>query len=347
LRSAADLLRDLRYREHVAARLLAVLGVVAGAACAAPTDEAPSAPLPVCPDPDLLACSGLYGQRGESWPAKEVATDVIAYAPGVALWSDGLEKRRWLRLPPGERIDTTNPGSWVFPVGTAFWKEFAYRGHRIETRHMLKVNERAWYFMSYAWNADGTDTVAARQGVPNVAGTDHDSYEIPAAETCFTCHHGSADQVLGFEAVALAMPNASGLTLADLARRDLITQPVDAPVIPGNDVARAALGYLHMNCGVSCHNQTPVAEARWTNLHLRLEPGELGMIETTDTYRTAVGMPSGGDSLLRIAPGDAEHSALIRRATLRGDDLQMPPLGSHVVDAEGLALVRAWIQSLP
>jgi hypothetical protein len=62
------------------------------------------------------------------------------------------------------------------------------------------------------------------------------------------------DGVLGFEAVALAHEDARGLTLAELVREGRLTHAPEAPPrIPGTPVERAALGYLHMNCGVSCH----------------------------------------------------------------------------------------------
>lgn len=320
-------------------------------ACRADEPAPQSAALPKCPDPDLLACSGLYGPGGETWATKQIAGDVSEYQPGLEFWSDGLDKRRWIRLPPGTRIDNSDPGGWTFPIGTAFWKEFSYQGRLIETRHMLKVTELAWYSMAYQWNADATEAKPVREGVLGVDGTVDDSYEIPTREDCFTCHDGSRDQVLGFEAISLSMPNATGLTLAELARRNLLTTPLEVPAIPGDAETRAALGYLHINCGVACHNDSPHALANWTGMHLRLEPGELGSPADTGLFRTAVGVASGfavpgAGKTLRIAPGDAEHSAILYRAAQRAGPAQMPPLATHLIDAEGLQRLRSWVESL-
>lgn len=300
----------------------------------------------------MLACSGLYGPLGESWAEKKVADDVLAYQPGVEFWSDGLDKRRWIRLPAGTRIDNSAPDAWKFPIGTAFFKEFSYQGRLIETRHMLKVTELAWYSMAYLWNAEGTDAVAVRDGVRDVEGTPGNTYEVPTREACFTCHDGSPDQVLGFEAVTLGMPGAAGLNLAELARRKMLTSEQSTELtVPGDAETRNALGYLHINCGVACHNDSPRAMANWTGMHLRLEPGELGSVADTGLFRTAIGVasgfaPPGPGPFFRIAPGDPAHSAILYRASQREGPAQMPPLATHRVDAEGLQRLRVWVESL-
>jgi hypothetical protein len=46
-----------------------------------------------------------------------------------------------------------------------------------------------------------------------------------------------------------------------------------------------------------------------------------------------------------IAPGDPDRSVLAIRANRR-DVVGMPPLASHVVDAEGVRLLRDWIAQL-
>ena len=46
-----------------------------------------------------------------------------------------------------------------------------------------------------------------------------------------------------------------------------------------------------------------------------------------------------------IAPGDAARSVLVARMNRR-DVNAMPPVGSNVIDASGVALLTAWIDSL-
>src|SRR5262245_53854204 len=42
---------------------------------------------------------------------------VIEYTPQYPLWTDGAAKRRWLRLPPGEAVDASDPDHFDFPPG--------------------------------------------------------------------------------------------------------------------------------------------------------------------------------------------------------------------------------------
>src|SRR5262249_8955098 len=68
--------------------------------------------------------AGLYA----SFAAGTIAPRLRAYEPRYALWADGLAKRRWLDLPAGQKIDTSDGDHWGFPVGTRFWKEVATAG---------------------------------------------------------------------------------------------------------------------------------------------------------------------------------------------------------------------------
>jgi hypothetical protein len=300
-----------------------------------------------------LACTGLYGEGGRGWEAKAVPPEVRPFEPGLPLWSDGLDKARFIFLPPGTRVDTLRMDEWRFPAGTKLWKEFQWQGRRIETRFLWKRPDGTWLRTTYRWSDDGRTALELTDGEERVPGTR--DYEIPTQADCQACHGGREDGVLGFEAVALAHEDARGLTLAQLVREGLLTHPPeDSPRIPGTPVERAALGYLHMNCGVSCHNTNPLALGGTSGLHLRLETGELGSVQGTDTWRTSVGVRSlfrpsvlsGGD-FQRVAPGDTAHSTVLQRLAVRGGAFQMPPLATRVVDEHGRALVQRWIESLP
>ena len=43
------------------------------------------------------------------------APEMQSFTPRYALWSDGAAKRRWIRLPAGTTIDTSNTDAWDFP----------------------------------------------------------------------------------------------------------------------------------------------------------------------------------------------------------------------------------------
>ncbi len=56
---------------------------------------------------------------------------------------------------------------------------------------------------------------------------------------------------------------------------------------------------------------------------------------------------SDGDAYkLRVAPSHEALSGIVGRMSRRDAGEQMPPVGTKVVDDDGLAKVRAWIDSL-
>ncbi|HEX8796409.1 MAG TPA: hypothetical protein VF765_35905 [Polyangiaceae bacterium] len=301
-------------------------------------------------EPTNLACTGLYSD----WTSRTVAPDVRAYTPGYVLWSDGAEKERWIQLPPGTQIDTSDMDQWTFPVGTKLWKQFSLGGRLVETRFLWKRAPGAWLYTTYAWSSDAARATELTTGQTGWNGT---SYEIPAQWQCQDCHAGRLDFVLGFEAVSLSAPAASGLTMTQLVSQRLVTRPPAAPiVVPGTPTESAALGWLHANCGTTCHNDTSWACV--TTLWMRLEVGQLGSVQATDTWNTAVGQPLQllNDGfvppwpMLRITPGDPTASAVWYRPSVRDTDPsqpnQMPPIDSHVVPDAGVNLLAAWIASM-
>jgi hypothetical protein len=239
-------------------------------------------------------------------------------------------------LPAGTQIDTSEADRWMFPIGAMLFKEFVLEGKRIETRLIMRLGEGPHdYFMgAFVWNEDESDALFVPDGLENARGTAHD---VPRVKNCFTCHDGEAGRVLGFSAVQQPATNS-----------ELLTAPPAKPfVVPGDSTEREALGYLHANCG-HCHNLNGTS---WpdTDLDLRLTPSDM-RVEDTATYLSSVGVElnafQSDDAELRVAPGDPEHSGLYYRMAMRGPMKQMPPLATELVDDNGLARVRAWIESL-
>ena len=101
-------------------------------------------------EPTDLRCTGLYSD----WASKTVASNVRQYDPGLRLWSDGAGKTRWIYLPPGTQINTSDMDEWTFPPGTKLWKEFVVGGARLETRLIWKRPNGNWYFTTYRWATD-------------------------------------------------------------------------------------------------------------------------------------------------------------------------------------------------
>lgn len=334
---------------------------------AAPNDTCTTLPVPNdCQAPvgnalpQDLRCTGLYA----NWETRELACGVLPYVPAYQLWSDGADKQRYMWLPPGTKIDVSHPDAFVFPEGTRFWKEFRIvdgHGKRLGETRLLVKRKEFWSATTYVWSADGASATQSNDGVLNLDGTGH---TVPTRDQCKQCHSGRADFVLGFDPILLG-PGASGLTMQSLAERSLVEDPSQpegsvsvallGAVPPGTAVERAALGYLHANCGVSCHSQEPLAEAKTAGLDLRLEHGEYGTVATTDAYRTTLNQAYGTNAVLptpvpaggyvRIRPTDPVRSLLLARMKVRGMP-QMPRIGTNVVDATGAAAVQAWIEQM-
>ncbi len=325
---------------HGLALRLAILGVAAtlascskqeGAApivCGPPTDEAPAE----------LACTGLYA----NFESKELSKTARLYAPAVSFWSDGYEKSRWIELPAGTPIDATAIDDWKFPVGTKVWKEFRFHDRKVETRLLWKVKADRWVRAAYVWSDDGTTATRGEGQSLTVAGA---PYHVPAQEECNDCHKGKKDTLLGFEAISLAQPAASGMTLATLAQEKLIT-PVPAKTAIALD---PGIGVLHVNCGVSCHNSNPAAAGHDSTLRLRIAFDEAASkpVASWDLLASTANVPAtlpGWSGDLRIAPGAPDKSVIIKSMTTRGTG-QMPPEGREV-DFTGVAAVEAWVRTL-
>ncbi|MDP1570028.1 MAG: hypothetical protein Q8L86_08490 [Vicinamibacterales bacterium] len=320
------------------------------------------APPVVAPVPDLaparLAETGLYvdGQAGAIDARNQ------PFTPQYVLWTDGLEKQRWVYLPPGEAIDATDEHAWEFPVGTRFWKQFSRQGRPVETRFSWRTAS-GWVFASYMWNEDGTDARRADEaGVPGVIevapGRGH---SIPSQTDCTACHGTERPSPLGFTALQLSSdrdPHAvhgeavtPGMVTLDTlvaegrlpgARADLLTRP---PRIRASDPeTRAVLGYLASNCG-ACHNGRGEIAAFGPTIR------EADLVVDGDAVARALvgqrtkwqipGVPD-GESVL-VAPGDPDASAVLVRMRSRRPSSQMPPLGTVVRDEAAVDLVTRWI----
>jgi hypothetical protein len=296
-----------------------------------PVDEVAVAELP-----QRLSLTGLYAPE----TTRAIAPGVRNFRPRFELWSDGATKRRFIWLPPGTQIDTSDMDSWQFPVGTKVWKEFARAGARIETR-LLQRLPGGWIGLAYLWQKDGADAIAAPYGAIDVLGTPHN---VPASNECNACHGGRRSHVLGFSAVQLArQAEDSALDLDELIRLGLISDaPAVTPQVPGDEIEQAALGYLHANCS-HCHNASrpKQGDSRCfdpeNELDFLLRADEASTVSATRTYRTSADV---------IEAGQPDDSTLIDLVSQRSRFKQMPPLASEVVDDDAIVLLRRWIEEM-
>lgn len=320
-------------------------------------DSSTDAPIDGIPlHPMTLMESGLCMNAS----CTQINPDVKAFTPQYTLWSDGATKKRWIWLPPGEKIDTTDMNFWKFPVGTRVWKEFTRDGVRVETRLMMKVMaddtvSGAWFFASYAWNqAQDATTEATPNGMMNVNGTQHD---IPSRSQCRRCHENTPGRVLGFQAMSLDFVGAAGeVDLDDLVSMNLLTtNPAAAGTpgaprfpVPGTSVDKAAFGYMHANCG-GCHNKTSAVYST-TTLELRLDTTKLASVGVVPAHVTTVNVNGTVGGLLGpiVKPSDPANSVIIIRTNIASGMVgRMPEIGNEIVDPAGQAALTAWINQPP
>lgn len=304
---------------------------------------------------DAGTCDGPPGLYVDS-ACTTVSAELEPFEPRFELWADGAAKERWIFLPEGTTIDTTNPDRWVFPVGTRIYKNFAVGGLRVETRVLEKtsagVGVSAWTPRTFLWNMEGTSatdvTNEAASVRENVLGTDHD---IPDGATCLRCHIGQNgdDMVNGFSAIQLNHDGA-GVTLQALLDRSRLTMAIarDDAQVPGTAVDVAALGYMHANCG-HCHREGGDPAAALRMFYMWLEVGASATVEDTTAFRTGVNQLSSitfGPALCRFMPGNSTNSVAVHRAGSREAGVSMPPVGTEMIHPEGLASLRAWVDAL-
>jgi hypothetical protein len=310
--------------------------------------------------PQRLSETGLYaaGRPGSIHPANR------PFSPQYPLWSDGAAKARWIYLPPGTAIDTTDPGEWAFPVGTRFWKEFTFGGRKIETRFIWRASAGRWVFATYVWNEEQSDAVLApEEGVRGVvevgAGRRHD---IPGAIDCRACHGTARPGPLGFNALQLSTdrdPNAiHGEPLAPgmITLRTLVTERLLSPARPelvadpprirtSSPRTRAAIGYFTSNCG-TCHN--PAGETSFTGPSLKHSDVADGDAVASALLGHATrwqvpGQPEGGSFMLNA--DNPEASAMLARMRSRRPSSQMPPLGTNLRDDKAIDAIAQWLAS--
>ena len=285
----------------------------------------------------------------------QAAAGLIPYEINIPLWSDGASKDRWLALPDGETISYTLDGDLHFPVGSVLMKNFTLGGTLIESRLFMHHLDGTWGGYSYEWNASGTDADLLSEGKTiNFNGQD---YTYPSRTQCLRCHTAAAGFTLGpniFQMNRDATYPSTGRTanqLVTLQHLDIFGPPLPAPhpqnlpalpEILDNSASLdvRARGYLHSNCG-NCH--MPGGGGRGPADFRYSLTGSLASMNICDVTPEVSNLGIANARLL--APGDPSRSIIAVRMQ-RLDSSTMPPVGHHVVDSDGLALISAWINSI-
>lgn len=300
--------------------------------------------------PDLLSDSGCVDPTSITEPY----AGLIPYDINATFWSDGADKTRFLGLPNGTTMAVDGQDDWQFPVGTVIVKNFLLNGDLVETRHLMRHPDGSWGGCTYEWNAAQTEATRVIGGkTVVVAGQD---WVFPSEAQCDQCHTSAAGQALGPETAQLNRDYtypSTGRTDNQLETLDHIamfssplagtpdTLPVLVDPMDGTaDLDDRARAYLHTNCS-NCHRPgggTPVdIDLRYTTA-----------LQDTSACDVA---PQTADLGLTdpriIATGDASRSVLVERVNRRDSmSIGMPPVGSSIVDAAGVALLTDWVNDL-
>lgn len=269
---------------------------------------------------------------------------LVPYTVTAPLFTDYADKSRWIYTPAPAPYQTDTV--LQFPVGSALIKTFHYGDRKVETRVLLHQDD-GWTAYPYVWNDDGTDAKLKIAGKDLVIDTDYGqiNYHVPNFNQCKACH---VDQNKAFQPIGPKVRNLnSGDQLARLVSAGVLDQaPQDTPVTPDYRDESVALdqrarAYLDANCA-HCH--APGLPADTSGLYLHWEetrPVHLGVNKSP----VAAGRGSGGRHV-SIAPGDPDQSILMYRIESTDPGVMMPEIGRSVVDKDGVALIRAYIEAM-
>lgn len=318
--------------------------------------------------PPTLAETGLFA----NWQTLEPQPFLMPFAVKVPFWSDGADKRRWVALPAGERIDVDPHGQLRFPPGTVFVKHFDLATDRranaaaaprpLETRILVCDDQGGVYGATYRWSSDRREarlvTFNEIESIPILQADGmqtEQTWTYPGRFECAMCHNAASGNVLGFSLRQLdhvARGNEHGNRepeldrlirhgfVSDMARR---IHPTLLGSLSALDVVSAPLehrvrSYLDANCS-SCHNPN----TRFAAFDARIQRGlgEQGIVDGVAYHHS-----DRGPDVRIVRPGSIELSMIYHRLSTDDPSLRMPPLGSTVVDGQGVALVIEWILSL-
>jgi uncharacterized repeat protein (TIGR03806 family) len=318
--------------------------------------------------PEQLSAFALFRGNGST---QEPADGVIPYDVNTPLFSDYALKYRFVRVPPGTKAKYSDPEAIDFPTGTVLVKSFGYAhdernvaaGRRlIETRLLIRRPE-GWVGLPYVWNDEQTEAMLKVAGVTRpvhrIARDGKEStlrYSVPNSNQCMGCHENA-------RVMRPIGPTARGLNrqfnyadgpdnqLAHWTKLGILEgapAPEKAPKMAvWNDpatgtVENRARAWLEANCA-HCHN--PAGPARTSGLDLRVVQNDVAKGGVWK-IPIAAGKGSGG-RWYDIVPGQPDKSILMFRIESTEPGIMMPELGRKLVDQEGLALVRTWIESMP
>jgi uncharacterized repeat protein (TIGR03806 family) len=328
-----------------------------------------------------------YPQRLSEWnlvwregDALKLNPRAVVYDLNTPLFSDYALKLRTVYLPQGTAATYQPDDAFDFPVGTVITKTFfhehsasgdltrhaswdgdaskvGFTSHRILETRLLVRQMHGWDALPYVWNGNDADLAITGKLIPATLDNEAFAYQVPSRNECAGCHvtnhTDKAVLPIGLKARHLnrTAPANTENQLDVLASKGLLHNlPEDASQIPKaavyTDVAAPladrARAYLDANCG-HCHNPAGAADTSGLLLDaLTTEMRRMGQCKAP----IAAGRGTGG-RLFGIVPGKPDESILLWRMQTSDPATRMPETGRALVHAEGVELIREWIESLP
>lgn len=290
----------------------------------------------------------------------------VDYEVNSPLWSDGMEKLRWFRVPEGQKIDNSNDpyGHWVFPEGSVFIKHFvnpASNDGDIETRILIRGRNGSIYGATYRWEAGADDAVLVSHRewgsiseVPENALVESEGfqYRFPGPNDCLVCH-SPGRQSLG---LTLAQLNRTvggvnqvrsmsdvGMLKRPYSPEELEESPKLCSVADSSfPLEKRVRSYLQTNCSL-CHREGGTQRTYFT-ADASVPLPEMGLVNVH--AKTGYMEIDGRKTDLLIAPGRPEESLVIRRFRTHQVEYAMPYLGRRTVDRDALRVLSQWVQQM-
>ncbi len=301
--------------------------------------------------PTLLSATGCVNSGNPRLPA----AGMVGYDINAPFWSDNAEKERFFALPSTTASFTPgSDGDWTTPLRSVIVKNFRVGTTMIETRLLMRQSNGNWAGYSYEWNDAQTDATLVSVGGKEKP-LANQVWSYPSRAQCLQCHTSAAGFSLGLEMQQLNKNftysqtgiNAHQLSTLSAPSIAMLTPQITNPSAQGklvnpfgtDSLDLRARAYLHTNCAM-CHRPGGP-----TGLALNLLAST-----TLAQTNTCNAVPTKGDLGLAnariIAAGLPGSSVLLARVNSRNPQVQMPPIGSHVIDANGVALLQQWITGL-
>ena len=314
------------------------------------------------PAPRYLSQVGAFNDLNSLEPID----GLIPYEMIESFWSDGAEKMRWMAIPndgsynsPEEKIQFSEEGEWSFPKGSVLIKHFELGSRRLETRFEVHGNDGNYYYLSYKWNEAGTDAELLQEALDETVTVNGNTqvWHYPSQAECKSCHTQAVNATLGprtrYLNTEITYPKTGirgnqllALSEAGVLNASLSLSEIESlPKMARKDDPNASLefkarSYLDLNCGY-CHRP---GTGNRSAFDLRLSTP----LEEQNLIYGSLITDLGIEGARAIVPGDSDKSMIYHRSNSlnSANGIAMPPLSKGKIDAEGVALLAEWINSM-